>query len=124
MSLSNYAENEMLTYFFTTDAMAGARPATWFVELHTGDPGEDGTDNVSGEGRQAVTFGTVANGSTKNDSVPAWVASTGLTITHISIHDAVTLGNSLISGELLIPLTVIASDPIAFSVDKIVAALF
>lgn len=114
MSLSNYAEDYLLDYLLT---------GTIYVELHTGDPGEDGTADASGEGRQSCTFAASSGGIKKNNTAPSWTATIAQTITHISLWDAVSGVNCLYTGELLDPLTVGISDPITFSANKIVTKL-
>lgn len=103
--LSDFGEN--LVQNFRLNAVAATRPTTWFVGLHTGDPGETGATNEvstagTGYARQAVTFGASAGGIVANTglvlfgpAVTAWG-----TITHVSIWDAVTVGNCLDKGPL------------------------
>ena len=56
MSLSNFAENEIADWIAGNGAPSAV--TTCYVQLHTGDPGEDGTANVSAETtRVAASFG-------------------------------------------------------------------
>lgn len=104
--LSDFGEN--LVQNFRLNNAAVTRPTTWFVGLHTGDPGETGAANEvstgggSGYARQAVTFGASAAGIVANTglvlfgpAVTAWG-----TITHVSIWDTVAAGNCLDKGPL------------------------
>lgn len=47
MSLGNTTETEILTYIFDTTAPAWAGNASFWVALHTADPGEAGTATTS-----------------------------------------------------------------------------
>jgi hypothetical protein len=98
MSMSDYAEIEAMKYLFTAEAL-GTRPTVWYVALHTADPTDAGTTNeVFGAwyARQAVSFtrtlGAIVN--TGAVTFPA-VTGAGLTVTHISIKDALSGGNTL-----------------------------
>lgn len=64
-------------------------PAT-FVQLHTGDPGEDGEDNISGAdpSLKAVSFSAAANGGIELSASPIWTNDDlSETLTHISVWD-------------------------------------
>lgn len=98
MSMADYAEVEVMKYLFTAEAM-GTRPTAWYVELHTADPSDSGSANaVIGAWyvRQSAAFtrtgSQVANTSTI--TFPA-VTGAGVTITHITIKDALSGGNTL-----------------------------
>jgi len=98
MSMADYAEAEVAKYLFTAEAM-GTRPTAWYVALHTGDPSDTGANNevfAAWYVRQAVTFtrtvGALSNVGAVN--FPA-VTAAGLTITHVSIKDALNGGNTL-----------------------------
>lgn len=75
--------------------------ATPFVQLHTGDPGNAGTANVSvGDNtRKALTQSAAAGGAiAQSGTAPSWTnGETTETITHISIHSAVTSGTFMYS---------------------------
>ena len=47
MSLGNTTETEVLTYIFDTTAPAWAGNASFWISLHTADPGEAGTATTS-----------------------------------------------------------------------------
>lgn len=98
MSMADYAEIEAVKYLFTAESM-GTRPTAWYVALHTGDPSDTGTANevfAAWYTRQAVAF-TRTLGAIANSGVITFSAVTGagVTITHISIKDAVSGGNTL-----------------------------
>jgi len=98
MSMADYAEIEAMKYLFTAEAM-GTRPTAWYVSLHTGDPSDTGTANEVFAGwyaRQVVTLtrtlGAIANSGVINFAA---VTGAGVTITHVTIKDAVSGGNTL-----------------------------
>jgi hypothetical protein len=77
-------------------------PASVWLKLHTGDPGAAGTSNASAETtRKQVTFAAPSAGSAVAAAVSwaSWSAGAE-TITHVSLWDASTSGNFLISGPL------------------------
>jgi hypothetical protein len=79
-------------------------PSNLYAQLHTGDPGANGTSNTSTAytGRVAITFGTASGGSiTNNAAVDFTSAAAGsVTHTHISIWDASSSGNFIASGTV------------------------
>lgn len=91
MSMSSFALATSLTYFFTAAAV-GNRPSSWQVRLHTANPGDGASNEVSDSGysRQGATFSmsgaqtAVSNASDINFGT----AASGFTVTHISIWDA------------------------------------
>lgn len=99
MSLSNFAENELL------DALLGNgtyNSTATHVSLHTADPGETGTSEVTGGsyGRQSAAFGAAAGGTTSNTGTLSFTTMPAVTVTHVGIWDASTGGNFLIGGAL------------------------
>ena len=111
MSISNYAENKLLdaiggTAFSVTNA---------YLQLHTGDPGEDGTANVaSNTTRQAVSFSSAAGGSMDSSATVEWTnVSNTETYTHWSMWDSSTSAgsnNHLWYGALASSASVVAGD--------------
>lgn len=108
MSISNYAENALL------DTLGGTSfsVANVYAQLHTADPGEDGTSSVAGEtSRQAVTFGTASGGSLATTASSTWTnVSTAETYSHFSLWDASSGGNALWTGALSSTATVAVGD--------------
>lgn len=91
MSVSNYGENLLLA----------ALPASPYIKLHLGDPGEEGTANPAAETvRKQVTLAAASGGARKSSTAAEW---TGLaakeTVTHWSLWDASSGGNCLWSGS-------------------------
>lgn len=75
---------------------------TPYVQLHTGDPGANGTANVSSEAtRKQPTFAAPSGNSVTAPAVSwtAWNAGSQ-TITHVSLWDASTVGNFKLSAAL------------------------
>ena len=87
-------------------------PATVYVKLHTGAPGEDGTANAAGNTtRQAITFGAASNGVITSSALVEWTSvSTTETYSHVSLWDHVTAGNCLLVGALSVSKAVTAGD--------------
>lgn len=105
---TNYLENALVNAVFRNTSYTS--PATVYVKLHTGDPGEDATNNAASETtRTAVTFGAPSNGVITNSGDVTWSAvSTSETYSHISIWDASTGGNPLVYGALTSPVALTA----------------
>jgi hypothetical protein len=103
MSVSDYAENKLLDAVFNHTTTGGGLPTTdvW-VKLHTGDPGEAGTNNAAGETtRKQVSMAAASGGASSSDADLVWTnVSTTETITHVSVWDASTAGNCLWVGAL------------------------
>lgn len=90
-----------------------------FVALHTADPGANGSASEvdasldTDYARQATSFAPASGGRTQNTTPLSWTvnsASPGYTVTHLSLWDAATGGNSLFVGELAVPITLAAGD--------------
>lgn len=86
-------------------------PSALWVQLHVGDPGDLGLNNVAGEStRVQGSWGTTdATGTAVNISDLDWLSvAADETITHVSIWDASTGGNCWFRGPLPnpIPITV------------------
>ena len=108
MSISNYAENKLLD----TIRNQSFAVTTAYLQLHTGDPGEDGTSSVASEtSRQSVSWSAASGGSMATSATAEWtsVAATE-TYTHWSLWDAASAGNCLWSGALSASAAVVAGD--------------
>lgn len=100
-SFSDYTENLVLNFLFTTNA--ATRPTAWYVGLFTAAPGEaGGGTEVTGSGYARKVTGTItvsgtATTATNNAAIEFDPASGGNwgTITHAAIFDAETSGNML-----------------------------
>lgn len=110
MSISNYAENKLLD----TLRNQSFAVTTAYVKLHTGDPGEDATNNAATEtSRKAVTWSAASGGSLASSGTLEWtnVAATE-TYSHWSLWDSAgpTGGNPLWKGALSSSAAVTAGD--------------
>lgn len=93
---------EVLALNFLLTTGTATRPTSWFIGLHTGDPGESGTANevanLYSYARTAVTFDAAAQPSTgltfcDNSATVTFPTASGGnfgTITHISIKASAT----------------------------------
>jgi len=106
-SFSDYTENLVLTWLFTTSS--ATRPTAWYVGLFTGAPSDTGGGTeVSGNGYARVATGTMSvSGTTPttatNGSAIEFAAASGGnwgTISHAAIFDASSGGNLIAWGAL------------------------
>jgi len=109
MSIANQMELKILNAIFNNTSLV---EADWFVQLHTGDPGEDCTANVATETtRKSGSVGAAAAGAVTSDADLTWTNVAGTeTYTHISIWDTVTGGLAIWSGALTASKAVNAGD--------------
>lgn len=110
MSISNYAELKILEH--TTGKTAWTIPTDVYVQLHTGDSGEDGLNNEATEDtRKEAAWATASAGSIATSATLEWtnVAATE-TYSHWSLWDALTAGNCLWTGALSTSAAVTAGD--------------
>lgn len=126
MSLSNYAETEMMEWAFGEVAPATA-PTLHHIALHTADPTETGATAecaYAGYARQPASFsvtGGVAT-TTNSQTFPA-VAGSSITISHFSVWDAATTGNCLAVGALDLAKLFAVADVPKFGTGEIVITL-
>ena len=104
MSIGNYAENKMITDLLITPGC--------FVALHTADPGETGTGELSGGSyvRKAAGLAAPVNGVSTNAADILYTGMPASTITHLGLWDAATAGNFLWGGVAGAPKTYAAGD--------------
>lgn len=108
---SDYLEYRLLEHALGISSWTS--PGTVYVGLHTSDPGESGfTGEISDPNyaRQAVSWAAVTGSgsgqsTTENDTQITWQQAgqdwgSGNPITHISIADASSSGNQLLSAQL------------------------
>lgn len=110
MSISNYAELKLLEH--VTGKTSFTLPTNVYLKLHTGDPGEDCTNNAATEATRKITaWATAAAGSIATSATVEWTnVSTTETYTHWSMWDASTAGNPLWKGALSASAAVTAGD--------------
>ena len=101
-SFSDYTENLVLNWLFTTNS--ATRPTAWYVGLFTATPSDSGGGTeVSGNAYARTATGTMSVSGTSptnctNSAAIEFPAASGGnwgTITHVAIFDADTSGNML-----------------------------
>ncbi|MCV7434804.1 phage tail fiber protein [Mycolicibacterium bacteremicum] len=108
---SNWVINQMWDAAFGIQPFYVNQP---YIQWHSGDPGSGGNSNVVAIDRQAAVFERISDGVWRTAGAPMEVAIDvpDVTITHISIHDALDDGNwlgnlvgnqsiSVVEGDLL-----------------------
>lgn len=126
---TDYLENRVLDRVLANNAQfTYTFPATVYVALFTADPTDTGSqvNEVTGGAyaRQAVTWGTIATGSTTNSvaiTFPVAISSWG-NITHIGVMDASTAGNMLYGGALGTPKIVGIGDDASFAIGTLIVS--
>lgn len=110
MGISDYYENKILDHMLRGTAFTP--PATVYLSLHSADPGETGTSEISGGGyaRQAISWNAPSAGSMTNSADINFTNMPAVTVTHVAIWDASTAGNVLWSGALTAAKTTNAGD--------------
>ena len=130
MSASNNAETDILSYIFKSGGNPWSADANFYVSLHTGDPGEAGSQTTSeatytSYARVAVSRTTGFSVSVNvafNPLTIAFPAATGGTdtITHFGIGTSATgAGRLLFSGPLTGSLAVSNGITPQFGVDQL-----
>jgi hypothetical protein len=128
---------EVLALNFLLTTQTATRPTTWFIGLHTGDPGESGTanevPNLYSYARTAVAFDAAAQPSTgltfcDNTSTVTFPTASGGnwgTITHISIKASATYATttSYFKGALTASKTVNDGDTFQIQAGQLVISL-
>ena len=98
MALSEDAADIML------DAVTDS---TTYASLHTGDPGSDGDDEVSGGSpayaRKTISWNSASGGSIDSSNAPEFDVPGGTTITHWGVWTASSGGTFLFGGSLSAP---------------------
>lgn len=77
---------------------------TYWIQLHTGDPGAAGTSNVAGNAtRKQISLGSPSAGAVSNDTAISWSSGevdTSEDYTHWSLFSAETVGTFVWSGTM------------------------
>jgi len=112
---SNYVEDRTLDFWLKANSQSSTAPTTVYVALFNTDDSTGATAELleagtlttectgGGYTRQAVTFGTISNGSVSNSGNLTWTTATDgnwSTITHVAVMDASSAGNVLFYGAL------------------------
>ncbi len=100
-------------------------PSKIYVSLHTGNPGENGANEVTGGGykRQLATFSAPSNKQTSNPSDIEFNNMPACTITHIGLWDSETGGNFWWGGQLVASRKIDAGDTVRFKAGDLDAIL-
>lgn len=87
-----------------------------FVKLHTGDPGAAGATNPSAvTTRNALVLAAASGGSSTLTSLAAYTMTATETISHVSLWDASTAGNFILSAALTVSKSVVNTDTLTFN---------
>lgn len=99
--------------------------ATVWVELHTGDPGVDGTGSPATETtRQQATFNSAAAGSADTSGDLVWLSvAASETFSHASFWDDETAGTFLGSGRFSPSRAVIVGDDFTVAAGELVISI-
>jgi hypothetical protein len=100
-------------------------PTSFFVALHTGDPGETGASEATGGSyiRQAVSFNAASSKSCANSAQIEFAGMPAGTFTHFSIWDAQTNGTFIWGGQLGTSKLAGAGDTLRFAAGAITTPL-
>lgn len=120
-NIANYAEDALLGHLLKNAPMTS--PTTVYAALHSADPTDTGEANEIGVTRQAITFGTVTGGSVGNDADVEFTNMPATTVSHISIKDAASGGNTLFWGALTTAVSVSAGETFRLQVGDVTVQL-
>ena len=132
MSLSNYAENELLDHLLGKGTRDFTSPAVLAVALASAISGTDGATvtefaNSNNYSRTAVTFGAASSGSATNSGDVTFPTATGNqgTCTHIAVYDNLTYGagNLLFYGALTASKTIDTGDTFEIKINNLTVNL-
>ncbi len=100
-------------------------PVAFWVQLHTGNPGVDGTANVATEtARQQATFNAASSGSADTSGDLDWLAVAGAEVlSYVSFWDDPTAGNFIGSDSLATARPVVAGDDFTIPASDLVLSL-
>lgn len=132
---TDYAEALALNFLLNTET--ATRPTSWYIALHTGDPGEVGTanevTNANAYARTAVTFAAAEQPSsgltfcdnTATVTFPTASGGNWGTISHISIKTSATYGagETLFKGALTATKQVLDGDTFQIQAGQLTISL-
>lgn len=100
MPYTTYAKNAMLDRAAGTPK--GFGEMALYVSAHTADPGDTGTNEVTGGSyaRKSITWNAPSGGSIDSSNQPVLDIPSGTTVTHIGLFDASTSGNFVASANV------------------------
>lgn len=96
--LSAYSEDAILNHLLKNTPMPS--PTDVYLALHGADPTNAGTSNEIATPRQLLALGTVANGEVSNTADIDFANLPQTSVTHVTVKDALTGGNTLFWGPL------------------------
>ena len=132
MSLSNYAENELLDHLLGKGTRDFTSPATLAVAMASAVSGSEPVTvtefaNANGYVRQAVTFAAASSGNAKNSVLVSFPTATGNqgTCTHVAVYDSLTYGggNLLFYGALTASKTIDTGDTFEIKINNLTVNL-
>ena len=128
MNTAEFSSEQIMKYLFTATAV-GTRPTSWYVALHTDDPTLDGSANevaYTNYARQSATFTAdqpVVDGPwrARNDADVTFPATDAqVTVTHVTVFDALTGGNALAVLKLPLAKTVASAGVFSIPANELV----
>jgi hypothetical protein len=119
MPLTTTAENQVLNKIFQGTDFTD--PTAWYVSLHTANPGDSGTSEVTGGSyaRQSCTFSTSSASATENSGAINFTNMPATTVTHFAVWDNVSAGTIWAYGTLTASKTTEAGDTLSFAAGAI-----
>lgn len=93
------AQNRAVSGVFAAATPTPSATSYW-MSLHTGDPGTTGASEYSGVTRLQFPAGTATGGTVSNTTALTFTTSGATAVTHIGIWDAATAGNYVIGAPL------------------------
>jgi hypothetical protein len=120
MTATDYLEGKILDHVLRNTAFV--QPTGLWLAMHTADPTEVGNiAEVVGGGyaRQTITFSPQSGSTAASSNAQNFTNMPALTVTHFTIKDAVTAGNTLFWGVLSIQRTLSAGDPLSYAAGQI-----
>lgn len=114
LSAVNLANKWLAVIAGDTNGASFTAPDNVYVQLHKGDPGSAGTSNASSvTTRPEIEFAAPSSGSMSASTTPSWTewaGDNGEEVTHVSLWDASSSGNFLLSAELSAPKVINTGD--------------
>lgn len=100
-------------------------PTTVYVSLHTADPGETGTSELTGGGyaRKAVTFNAPSGKAVASSALIEWTNMPAGTVTHFGLWDSLTTGVFWWSNALNSSQTCTGGEKFQFEAGQLTATL-
>lgn len=124
-NLTDYGENQLLTFQLTTTSIT--RPTAWYLGVGTGNTDITLTGEPSGNGysRQAVSFTVTADTAANSSAIifgPNTTSAWG-TMASVAIFDASTGGNCLWAGALTDAKAIAVGDSLTIAIGALSVSL-